>query len=72
MARLVVSSCLWALTLSYTKAATLSHGGLRKSGLLFEQAFSDSGFWDFALLAWYDSLVRRLVIFGVTSISELG
>lgn len=35
-------------------------------------AFADSGFWDFALLSAYDYGVRRLVLGGVTALSELG
>lgn len=49
-----------------------AHKAILQDRLARDQAFADSGFWDFALLSLYDYAVRRLVLGGVTALSELG
>jgi hypothetical protein len=49
-----------------------SHAETRRDALLSEQAHADSGFWDFAVLWLYDRGVSRLVLGGVTALSEVG
>ena len=40
--------------------------------LIQDLAFADSGFWDFALLSLYDHGVRKVILGGITALSEFG
>jgi hypothetical protein len=42
-------------------------------GLLLRQAWAeDSGYWDYALLLWYDELVHLVLFNGITAMTEFG
>lgn len=70
MLRLLASHSLG--TLLGGGRAPQAHQAVLRNRLARDQAFADSGFWDFALLSLYDYAVRRLVLGGVTALSELG
>ena len=48
------------------------HRAVLRAALARDLAFADSGFWDFALLSVYDYGVRKVVLGGITSLSEFG
>lgn len=49
-----------------------SHRAIMQATLMQDLAFADSGFWDFALLSLYDYGVRKVVLGGITAMSEFG
>lgn len=49
-----------------------AHRAILRAALARDLAFADSGFWDFALLSVYDYGVRKVVLGGVTALSEFG
>lgn len=49
-----------------------AHRAVLRASLARDLAFADSGFWDFALLSAYDYGVRKVVLGGVTALSEFG
>ena len=50
----------------------LSHRAVLQARLASTAAFGDSGYWDFALLSLYDHWMRKVVLGGLTALSELG
>lgn len=78
MVRLFVSG--WAALLAQralgganpARPGSPSHDAARRAALVRDQAFADSGFWDFALLRLYDHAMRRFVLGGITALSEFG
>jgi hypothetical protein len=72
MVRLVVSGWVAVLPQRPPAGQAPGHAAVRMRALVRDQAFADSGFWDFALLHLYDHVVRRLVLGGLTALSEFG
>ena len=70
-----VAACALALLLAITTQLRNSlkrpHALALKDARLFEAAFSDSGHWDFVILAAMEGAARTVIVFTTSPVSEL-